>query len=152
MKTYDVFEHTADIGIHAYGKTLKQLFVNAAEGMFSLVTGGKTHNKAGMNFLVYKKIKAPYFKRRIDCEGPDKEALLIFWLSDLLYGYNTEEILFQDFDIHELTDTKLKAVCYGPNIHDVSEPKIEIKAVTFHKTEIRKHPKEGWEATVIFDI
>ncbi|GER91602.1 hypothetical protein KDW_57640 [Dictyobacter vulcani] len=36
-KPYEVFEHTADIGIHAYGSTLEELFIHAAEGMESLM-------------------------------------------------------------------------------------------------------------------
>lgn len=151
MRNYEVFEHTADIGVKAWGKDLKKLFVNAAEGMFSIVTGGKTHNKAGMGFLVYKKIKTTYLKEKIRCEAPDLETLLVFWLSDLLYAYNTKEILFQDFDIQEIAEKRLVATCYGPNIHEVSEPKIEIKAVTFHKTKVEKK-KDHWEAEVIFDI
>jgi len=151
MRTYKVIEHTADIGVQAWGKDLKALFRNAAEGMFSIVTGGKTHNKAGMGFLVYKKIKTTYQKEKISCQAPDLETLLVFWLSDLLYAYNTKEILFQDFDIQKLTKTKLQASCYGPDIHEVAEPKIEIKAVTFHQVKVEKK-KNHWEATVILDI
>lgn len=151
-KPYEILEHTADIGVRAQAKTLPQLFINMAEGMFSILTGGKTQNKAGMNFLVYKKIKAPYLKRKIVCEAPDLETLLIFWLSELLYFYNTEEILFQDFDIQELTEKKIQSTVYGPNIHDVAEPKIEIKAVTFHQASVKQDKKKEWEATVIFDI
>ena len=36
-KPYEVFEHTADIGLHAYGSTLSELFIHAAQGMESLM-------------------------------------------------------------------------------------------------------------------
>lgn len=144
MKPFKVLEHTADIGIRAYGETLPRLFVNAATGMFSLIIGGQA--------LAPKKIKAPYLKRKIVCEAPDVEALLIFWLSDLLYLYSTDEILFQDYDIQELTQKKIKAVCFGPNVHAVAEPKREIKAVTFHQASVKKNKQGLWESTVIFDI
>ena len=31
-------DHTADVGIRAYGASLEELFENAAAGMFSLIT------------------------------------------------------------------------------------------------------------------
>jgi len=119
--------------------------------MFCLITGGQTANKAGMGFLVYKKIKAQYYKEKIVCDAPDIEALLIFWLSDLLYAYSTKEILFQDFDIQAISQHHIRASCYGPDLDSVGEPKMEIKAVTFHQVKV-EHKKEFWEAKIIFDI
>ncbi len=37
QKPYEVFEHTADVGLHAYGSTLSELFIHAAQGMESLM-------------------------------------------------------------------------------------------------------------------
>lgn len=37
MKKITVIEHTADIGIRAYGKDLKEAFANTAYGMFNLI-------------------------------------------------------------------------------------------------------------------
>ncbi|MBL7092144.1 MAG: archease, partial [Candidatus Omnitrophica bacterium] len=37
MKRYEIIDHTADIGLRAYGKDLKQLFANAACGMFGIL-------------------------------------------------------------------------------------------------------------------
>ncbi len=36
-KPYEVFEHTADVGIEAFGHTLPELFIHAAQGMESLM-------------------------------------------------------------------------------------------------------------------
>ncbi|MGH9785587.1 MAG: archease, partial [Terriglobia bacterium] len=33
---YEILEHTADVGLKAYGRTLPELFVNAAVGMIAL--------------------------------------------------------------------------------------------------------------------
>ena len=35
-KPYEVFEHTANVGIVAFGHTLPELFIHAAQGMESL--------------------------------------------------------------------------------------------------------------------
>ena len=37
MKKFEFIEHTADIGIKAYGKSLPELFQNSAEAMFTLL-------------------------------------------------------------------------------------------------------------------
>jgi len=33
MKTFELIDHTADVGIKAYGKTLSEAFENAAKGI-----------------------------------------------------------------------------------------------------------------------
>ncbi len=38
-KDFELVEHTADIGLKVYGKSEKELFINAARGMFFLITG-----------------------------------------------------------------------------------------------------------------
>ena len=35
MRRYEEIEHTADLAIKAYGRDMKELFANAAYGMFS---------------------------------------------------------------------------------------------------------------------
>ena len=37
MKRFELIEHTADIGLIAYGETLAEAFANAAYGMFSII-------------------------------------------------------------------------------------------------------------------
>ena len=38
QKQYEIIEHTADVGIKAYGETLSEAFENAAKGMFDIIT------------------------------------------------------------------------------------------------------------------
>ncbi len=38
MKTYELIDHTADVGIKAYGKTISEAFENAAKAMFDIIT------------------------------------------------------------------------------------------------------------------
>ena len=37
MKTYEIINHTADIGIKIYGRTKEVLFINAATAMFDVM-------------------------------------------------------------------------------------------------------------------
>src|SRR5437588_12773362 len=36
-RPYEVFEHTADVGLHAFGRTISELFIHEALGMESLM-------------------------------------------------------------------------------------------------------------------
>ncbi len=83
----------------------------------------------------------------ITIEAPDRESLLVDWLSELLYRATSGYCVFVAFQIQELGDTQLKAaagVVAAAAIED-------IKAVTHHELSIREEDR-GWEATVVFDI
>jgi len=95
MKTYEIIEHTADVGLKVNGSSLKKLFENAAEGMFSIIGGEK---KAEPSRLILKKIQ-------IKKESDSFEELLVAWLSECLYIFNKEEILFRDLKILELNNS-----------------------------------------------
>jgi len=92
---FRTLDHTADIGIKAYGETLEKLFCNTALGMFSIVTD-LDKVKSSRNFY-------------IQIKGEDRENLLIKWLNELLYLFDTEYCLFNRFDIkiNEISDYNL---------------------------------------------
>ena len=135
---YEVFEHTADIGIHAYGNTLVELFLHAAQGMESL--------------MVTPEQVQTVTTREITVEGHDNVSLLIAWLNELIFLFDTEYLLFRDFVIDTLSETRLSARAFGESYdarrHDFSSA---IKAVTWHEASVT-HSEEGYKARIIFDI
>lgn len=138
MKTYEPINHTADMGIRVWGRTKKELFRNAAEGMFDLIAEKK-------GILPKKKIN-------INVNAPDLRELFVSWLRELLYQYSAKGLVFKRFMISELTDTQLRAEAAGERM-DLNEHifKNDLKAVTYHGLEIRK-TKAGWQTQVIFDV
>jgi len=137
-KGFIVLDHTADIGITAYGADTKELFVNAAIGLFSLMTD-------------LDNIK-DNTQKKIELTAEDEEVLLVEWLNELIYIFEVEHLVFKRLEIDELDKNKIKAMCYGEKIkpsHDTL--KREIKAATYHMLRITKGDK-GYEVTVIFDI
>ena len=140
MKPYEIIEHTADVGIKANGRTLKELFENAAKGMFSII-GGKPYPEA----KIKKKIE-------IKKEVETLEELLVAWLSELLYIFNKEEILFSSFNVLELNNSRIVGEAKGAKI-DFSKGTLqaEIKAVTFHDLKIEEQ-KRGFNCRIIFDV
>jgi len=138
MKTYETFDHTADIGIRVFGTTLEEVFVHAAEALFDVLTDLDSIRKD--------------LTREIEINGSDREDLLVRWLGELLYLCEGEGYLFREFSIFHLTPTSLKAVARGERFDPARhEFKTEIKAITYHQVEVVQ--KDGiWIGKVIFDI
>ncbi|MFH1621851.1 MAG: archease [Candidatus Omnitrophota bacterium] len=136
-KSFEFFEHTADIGLKIYGKDPKEIFVNAAKGLFSLITDLK---KVDLNTEIEVKLK-----------DENREELLVSWLNELIFQFSTYSFISKEFKIEEITDNKIKAKVLGEEIN-LSKHKIlsEIKAATYHELEI-KETDRGFEARVIFD-
>lgn len=138
MPKYVFIDHTADIGIEAFGATLPELFSNAAFALFDIIADlDMVENKVTCN---------------LEITGIDREQLLVNWLSELLYLHDVKNYLFKNFLITNLTDTHLSASVQGEafveNKHII---KTEIKAVTYHGLSIVQEETQ-WKARVIFDL
>src|SRR5438128_1015791 len=132
---YEEIEHTADVGIRAYGSTLNELFANAAEGMFSLIADLDSVKEVG--------------EIEVRLEADDIPTLLLRWLSELLYLHETQRLLFTSFDV-QVDGTSLRGRARGEAIDKTRhELKLVIKAVTRHRLTV--DPQKGI-AEVIFDI
>ncbi|MFC1993275.1 archease [Chloroflexota bacterium] len=136
MKRFEFVEHTADVGLIAYGSTLAETFANAAYGLFSIIAELKT----------VKEVES----RQLDINEEDSEGLLFEWLNSLLYFFDVEMLLFKRFDIIDFDGRGLKAICYGekcdPSRHHL---KTGVKAATYHMLKV---DKEKNQVRVIFDI
>jgi SHS2 domain-containing protein len=136
-KDFEFINHTADVGIIAYGADMSQAFANAARALFSLITELDD--------------VAEVIHRDIELTATDVESLLVEWLNELVYQFDTESILFKRFDIIQLNNTQLKARGYGEKV-DSSRHKLKIgvKAATYHMLKVDKG--DGCRVQVLFDI
>ncbi|MFQ6122325.1 MAG: archease [Dehalococcoidales bacterium] len=136
MKRFQFIEHTADVGLVAYGKTLAEAFANAAYGLFSIIAELRT----------VKEIES----RQLELEEDDLEALLFEWLNRLIYLFDVERLLFKRFEVRDFDGHGLKAICYGekydPSRHQL---KLGVKAATYHMLKV---DKEKNQVQVIFDV
>ena len=138
MATYEIIDHTADIGIRCEASSLPELFETAARGMFSIIV-----QLDGVRTTV---------TREIELSEQAVDDLLVSWLNELLYISEVESLLLVKFDIREIERTKLAAVVAGePMDFDRHELNMEIKAVTYHELKVEQRG-ESWFAQVIFDI
>ncbi|MBN2093510.1 archease [candidate division KSB1 bacterium] len=138
MTRYQLIEHTGDIGIQVFGTSLERLFENAGFALFDIMTD-------------IQKIQ-PVVNYEIEVTGNDIEELLVNWLSELNFIFQTQYILFREFKVLEMNEKNLKAIVIGEIRDPVKHPvRMEIKAVTFHQLKIEE-TNDGWHGWVIFDI
>ncbi len=137
-KKFRLLDHTADLGILVYGRDLEELFSNAGEAFFDIITDLQRVREST--------------ERIIRVESPNLEDLMVHWLGELLYVHDVDNLLFRSFSIDELRDGSLKARARGEAFDEKRHVmKTEIKAVTYHQIQVKKE-KRRWRARIIFDL
>ena len=135
---FEIFEHTADVGLRVRAADLDELFAEAGRGLFSLLVENIENAQAEST-------------DRIALEADSLEDLFHDWLSDLLYYFDRWHRVLCRFSVR-VRDRKVEAVVAGeefdPSKHRTGP---EIKAITYHLLAVRKI-QDGWEAEVIVDI
>ena len=136
MKRFQLIEHTADVGLVAYGRTLAEAFANAAYGLFSIVA----------DLRVVRESES----RQLEINEDDPDGLLFEWLNSLIYFFDVDMLLFKRFDIICLDRHRLKAVCYGEK-YDPSRHRLKtgVKSATYHMLKV---DEEKNQVQVIFDV
>jgi len=134
---YETFEHTADVGLRVSAPSLDELFAAAARGLFSLLVSDPiVGNGETMSFEV---------------SGDNLTFLLVDILSELLFTFESEEVVLGDF-VFKVGDGRASATATAraldPKLHG---PAREVKAITYHAAAVR-HTEEGWDAELILDV
>jgi SHS2 domain-containing protein len=137
-KDLEFLDHTGDIGIRLRAGSLEALFSRAGMAMFEIIC--PTGERSAVE------------RRKIAVDAGDLEQLLVNWLSELNYIFQTEHFLMAKVQHIHIEAMSLQAEIAGGALdHKVHEIHTEIKAVTFHDIFVKKTNKI-WEAQVIFDI
>lgn len=136
-------EHTADLAIEVEAPSLEALFEAAAHGLAGVLRGAESGSGAGGG-------GSGTVRRRLELEAPDREALLVEWLRELLYAQVSEGLAFAGADIEELDETRLAARVRFRRATS-AELARELKGVTYHALELKRWG-ELWFARVVFDL
>ncbi|MCX9011710.1 MAG: archease [Candidatus Methanoperedens sp.] len=131
---------TADAAFEVEGRTLEELFRDAAIATFEV--------------MVDTKSVKPEIAKEIELKNEDIGNLLFDWLSELVYLKDAESLLFSSFDVSiKKNDVyELKAKARGESINQRKHSlRSDVKAVTYHMFEV-KRSGEKWTATVVLDI
>jgi SHS2 domain-containing protein len=137
---FEFIPHTADIAVRLRAASLGGLFESAAAAFTEAVTSRGT-------------VQARQ-SRAISLDAPETDLLLVDWLEELLFLFETEDLLVAraEAEVDVGARARLRATIHGerrdPARHAV---KVLIKAVTYHGLKVER-TDEGYAATIIFDI
>src|SRR3990172_8224139 len=138
MIRYRVFDHTADLGIQVFGRTVEELFINGANVLFYLI--------ADLDQVQLTE------ERIITAAGTDRNELWVNYLRECLHVFNGEQLLMLDCVILSLDKSNVTARLRGEILnHNRQQIKQEIKAVTYYQASVRK-TKRGWIGKVVCDV
>lgn len=135
---FEVLEHTADIGFRAWGEDPARLFENAGRAMMAIAA-----DLEGV---------AARVEHAVALDGADYEDLLVNWLSEILYLFDSDRLAPCAFHVDAIEPVALTGRIAG----EPREPrrhrwKLIVKAVTYHQLSVSE--KQGrWEAQVFLDI
>ena len=141
MAGYEVLEHTADVGILATGATLEETFEQATRGLADIIgawTGeGRQAGDAD---------EVP-----IEIEAADLGALLVDWLSEVLYLHDARDAVIADVHVDDVFDHRVKGmIVLAPRANRELEG-TQVKAITYHQLAVEP-TTDGWSAKVFFDL
>ena len=131
---YRFLEHTADVEFQAFGKSLEEVFENAALALFNAMYKGKVEKK---------------IKKKIKIDGGNKESLLYNFLEELLFLLDSENFFLSNIKV-KIEDNKLTAELYGDNASNY-EISLQVKAITYHDMLIESKDKK-WMVQVVVDV
>jgi len=136
-------DHTADVQARCWGRTLEEAYNQTAYSLMATITPD------------LKKI-SPNIEKKIKIEAEDKEALLFDFLSELLYIFDVDELVFNTIKVQIIKESEdlfvLNALLRGEKF-DVTKHEIgiEVKAITYSFMEIAES-KNKVEISIVFDI
>ncbi len=135
---FELLEHTSDIGVLARGKTRTDALISASRGLVSI--------------LVDPAAFRPLEERHFNAGGRDEAAQVVNWLNEILFFFDTESIVFVEFEIDSWTETAITGRARGERFDiDRHEFRTAVKAATYHQFE--SHPANGgWEIRVYVDV
>jgi SHS2 domain-containing protein len=135
---YEIFEHTADMGLRVRGATLNELFAEAGRGLASMLIENSERVR-------------PLEARTFQIDANDRVDLMVDWLSQLLNCLLIDDFIFVQFTVR-VSENGLWAEARGERVDpDRHRLDLDIKAITYHRLRVEEEDG-GWVAEVIMDI
>lgn len=137
---YNIFEHTADMGIEARGDSAGEALSEAARGLTAIVTNNPNRQDGDVPI-------------QFRLEAPDKESLVVAFLAELLWLQESKDLLWTVGGVemtYEGDSVVVTANGMGRKFHG-SLAGVEVKAITYHGLEFFQKGKH-WQLRVLLDI
>ena len=135
---YATFDHTADIGLEAWGATFGEALAEAGLGLQAIMLDGGS--------------VCPHDTRMLQVAADDSAALLVAWLSELIYMFDTDGWLWADFEISVADACRLSATARGETFDEARHQLgVGVKAVSYHDVAVHFEP-DAARVRVILDV
>lgn len=128
-------EHTGEVQLRIAAPSLPQLFEEAGVALAELMAEQRDNSSAEDT-------------ETVALHAPDREALLVEWLNELIFRAETQQKIYRDIRITHLSENDLRAEIRGTFPERL---RTEVKAATFHRIKIQPEG-DGYAATVVLDV
>jgi SHS2 domain-containing protein len=136
MGSFEILEHTADVGFRAAGESLEEVFEQAARALAGIIG-----------------IWAPDDSEMvaISLEAGDAAALLVDWLSEILYLHDARDAFISGVTVERASEQEVRGAV-GIAAREGREAEgVQVKAITYHQLRV-KRDAGGWTAEVYVDV
>jgi len=136
--SFEIIEHTADIGIRVRSSTLAGLFKCAGLAIADISTQKQNPQYPKKHKIVIRQ------------KADNVEELFVNWLNELLSLSAIKALAFEDIKINQINENSMDAIVIGSDIRNY-KINTEIKAATYHQLKVKQSGRI-WQAEVIFDV
>ncbi|MBN2218363.1 MAG: archease [Pirellulales bacterium] len=135
---FEIFEHTADLGIRVEADSLSALLAEAAAALTSVLVANPGAIRPAQTI-------------ELTIDGTEPEELLVDWLSEVLWRFSAEHMLFSRFEVVEHGSHVAARLEGEPVDESRHQLDTEIKAITYHHLKVERRT-DRWTAEVIVDL
>jgi SHS2 domain-containing protein len=133
---FELLEHTADVGIRAWGSTAPEAFTQAALALAELM---------GV------RAPGPGRRRTVRVSAGDAPGVLVALLNEMVWIHESELVGFVAVDVIGLSEHDLVA-----EVETATPPEgaagLGVKAATYHQLAVEPRPEGGVEVRVFLDV
>jgi SHS2 domain-containing protein len=134
---FELLEHTADVGIRAWGSSPPQAFERAARGLVGVMGVG---------------VRTAEETRRISVGGGDPAGVLVAFLNDLIWLHESSGLGFAAINVVAVSEETLLAEVALGALPDPAPEGLGVKAATYHQVHVGPHEGGGVEVRVYLDV
>ena len=137
-RSWEHFEHEADIGLAATSDERESLFEAMAEALTAVITDPASVQTED--------------RVRIRCRAPDNALLMVDWINALVYEMATRRMLFGAWHV-SLQGCELDAWAEGESVdRDRHQPVVEVKGATYTELLVGQDEAGLWHARCVVDV
>jgi SHS2 domain-containing protein len=138
---YAFFDHTGDVGVVVRARTLALAFADAASALTDTMTD--------------RRLVAATRSAAVELASAAVDLLLVDWLNDLVYRFETDSLLVAGADIsvsEEDGQWRLKGTVSGESLDPARHSICTlVKAATYHALDVSRDGDE-WQMRFVLDV